>query len=130
MLSDLRAQILADSAVENLVGTRMYPTIAPQSAALPYITYQVISAFRQPTMLAPDNLPEKRIQIDAWGSTFSQAHAVAEAIRQAIDGFSGTMGSSPGTEVQGVFADTERTMYEPEPELHRVSRDYRIYARE
>jgi hypothetical protein len=130
MLSELRAYLIADTAVLALVSTRVWPTILPQSPVLPAVTYQVISAFRRPTLTTTDNLPEKRVQIDAWGKTFEQAHAVAEAVRKAIDGFQGTMGSSPGVEVSGIHAESERVGYEPDSKLHRESRDYMIWARE
>lgn len=126
MLAELRAHVLEDETVSGLVGARMYPTALPQNATFPAISYQLVSEIRTPTMLHPDTLPEARVQIDAWGKTFAQAHAVAEALRECLDGFRGQM-DSPGIYVGGIFADTGRTFYESEPELHRVSRDYIIH---
>lgn len=127
MLSDLRAFLLADGTVAGLAGTRIYPSVLPQAPTFPAITYSTISAVRQNTMDGPDGLPSKRIQIDSWASTFSQALALADAIRERLDGHLGVMGA---TEVKGIFAAAERQLYESEPKLHRVSSDYIIWALE
>lgn len=127
MLSDLRTFLLADGTVAGLVATRIYPSVLPQAPTLPAITYSTISAVRDHTMAGPDGLPSKRIQIDAWGSTFAQVAALADAIRERLDGHLGAMGS---TEVKGVFASTERHLYESETKLYRVSMDYIVWHRE
>lgn len=41
--SDIVALLKADSTVAGLVGTRIYPELAPQTATLPYLVYQVLS---------------------------------------------------------------------------------------
>lgn len=125
MLSDLRTFVLADGTVAGLVALRMYPSVLPQAPTLPAITYNTISAIRQNTMDGPDGLPSKRIQIDSWGSTFAQAVSLADAIRQRLDGYRGTMGS---TEIKGVFANTERQLYDPDPKLYRISMDFVIWS--
>lgn len=124
MLSDLRTFLLADGTIAGLVATRIYPSILPQSPTLPAITYSTVSASRQNTMDGPDGLPSKRIQIDAWSSSFAQAAALSNAIRVRIDGYRGAMG---GSTIKGVFADTERQLYDSEPKLHRMSSDFIIW---
>jgi hypothetical protein len=127
MLTELRQFIIADATVEDLIGTRMYPTTLPQSVELPAVSYQLVSAIRTPTMLHGDNLPEKRVQIDAWALTADEAREVAEAIRALFHYFvRGYIGDSPGVFVAGVFADSEREDYEPDTKLYRVSCDYRV----
>jgi hypothetical protein len=76
-----------------------------------------------------------RMQIDAYAQTTDAADALARAVKERIDGQQGlwTYGSnSPldAVEIQGVFSDTARTDYQSEPELFRVSRDYRIFFSE
>jgi hypothetical protein len=127
MLNELRQHIIADPAVEQLIGSRMYPVTLPQAVELPAVTYQVISATRTPTMLHGDNLPSKRIQIDAYSLDSSEAQAVVDAIREVFQFFvRGTIGDSPGIFVAGVFADTEQQLYEPDTKLYRVSIEFRI----
>jgi hypothetical protein len=127
MLSDLRTFLLADSTVDGLVDTRMYPDALPQAPVMPAIVYTEISAARVPTMDGPDGLPAIRVQIDAWAATALGAQALADAIRQRLDGHSGAMSS---TTVRGIFADTQRTFYDSEPKLYRKQCDYIIWALE
>jgi hypothetical protein len=124
MLDDLRTFLMADADVLAAASTRIYPTALPQKPSFPAATYNVISATRSPTMQHGDVLPSKRLQIDAWGSSFADAQELGEAIRVALDGYRGDMGD---TTVAAIFADTERTSYESEPKLYRVSRDYFIW---
>lgn len=130
MLADLRTFILADGTVAGLIGNRLYPHKLLQGAPFPAVTYQVISEVRGHKMNGPDGLPATRVQIDCWGRTFASVSAIAAAILAHLDGYRGQLNGSPSTEVQGIFADQQRTMYESEPELHRISRDYIIYHEE
>lgn len=130
MLDDLRAFILADSTVLSLVSARMYPHKLPQSPTVPAISYEVISEVRGHTMGGRDKLPATRVQIDAWATTYAQASQLGDAILFRLDAYRGLLNGSPSTEVSGVFADTQRTMFDSEPELHRVSRDFFLFHRE
>lgn len=132
MLAELRAYILADSTVAGLIGTRLYPITMPQKPTLPAVTYQVVSATRQPTMDHNDNLPMTRVQIDCWALSFFDAMAVDDAIRTLFHDFARSEigGGSPSVLVAGVFAEDERHDYEPDTFLYRVSRDYKIFHRE
>ena len=126
MLDDLRTFIIGDTAVQALISSRMYPTMLPQAVTLPALTYQVVSATRAPTMRHNDNLPTKRIQIDAWSRSVDEARAVAEAIRALFHYYE--RGDITG--VQGVFLQDEREDYEPDTLLYRVSRDYMVHHAE
>lgn len=129
--ADLRAFVLADGTVASMIGTRMHPVLLPQAPTLPALTYSTISAIRGHTMQGPDGLPETRIQIDSWAATYSAAAALAGAVRRRLDGHSGSIGTgSPQTVVQAIFADTERALHESEPELYRISADYRVWFEE
>jgi hypothetical protein len=98
---------VAQSGITDLVGTRIYPTIAPTSATRPYAVYQIISEAREPHMAAASELVSKRVQVTCYGSTPDSAEAVAEAFRAEMDGYSGdTMGSGDNaTAVRRVLLD-------------------------
>jgi hypothetical protein len=125
--SDLRTYLIAAespaNAVQALISTRMYPVVLPQNVTFPAASYTTISAVRGHTMQGPDNLPAQRVQIDAWALTYAQARALADAIRERIDGFRDAMGS---TAVQGIFFDTERHLHETDDSTHifRISQDF------
>jgi hypothetical protein len=128
--ADLRAYIVDNaSPVKALINTRMYPIVVPQSPTFPLITYSTISAIRGHHMTGPDRLPTQRMQIDAWATTFAVARSLADAIRERIDSFKGLMTS---TEVQGIFFDTERHLYEQDGSTvyFRISQDFLCWFEE
>lgn len=131
MESALRNFIISDTAVAALVGSRMYPGRLPQAATFPAITYSTVSVVRGHNMQGPEGMPFTRLQLDMWGESFSDARAVAEAVRLRLDGFAGDIGSPPSVTIVGAFYETERTEgFEPEPDLYRISVDYQIVSRE
>jgi hypothetical protein len=76
-----------------LISTRTYLERIPQGATLPCLTYQRIST---PRLLAHDTsgsagTAHPRFQFDAWATTYSSAKAITDALRAALNGFSGTI---------------------------------------
>lgn len=132
----LRAFLLADTTVANLVGTHMYPLRLPQKPTLPALVYQRISGERIGQFKGLASAAEPRYQIDAWTDPntggVSGALALGSAVRQALEGFTGTWSDadSPGVSafVQVRFI-TERDQFEPDilGGLCRHSADYFIF---
>lgn len=84
------AVLTGDAGVSALVGTRIYPLVVPQDASLPAIAYQRVSGGPTYTQDGDANLTPARFQFTCLGSSYSQAKAVATAVRAAISGASGT----------------------------------------
>jgi hypothetical protein len=126
----LRDYLIADSGLQALIGSRLHPQILPQSPTLPAMTYQMISTTPHHTLQGVVALSRYRIQFDSWAPTLLAVEAVNDALRAALDGFSGGLGGSPPTlTVQGAFLVTERDWpYESEPELFRRSADYYVWV--
>lgn len=71
-------------------------------------------------------------EIDCWADSYSGADTLAEAVRQELQGFSGTMGSDT---VTSVTLDDEEDAYEPPDDgsdegIFRITLRYRIQYRE
>jgi hypothetical protein len=132
----LRAYLLGDATIAAAVGgTRVFPTVLPQGVKATSIVYNVISEVTDHHTQGPSGLVMVRVQVDAYALTTDAADALARAVKERIDGFAGVWAygsSSPpdSVEIQGCFADTARTDYQSDAELHRVSRDYRIHFSE
>jgi hypothetical protein len=120
----LREWLLTNSNIAAVVGTRIYPVILGQGATDPSIVYNLISELNDHHMEGPSGLVMVRMQIDAYAQLHDDAAELANLVKEALDGYSGLMGT---VQVQGVFADTARTDYQSDPNLHRVSRDYLIH---
>jgi hypothetical protein len=81
----LVTRLLADATVAAAVGTRIYPLVAPQGAAMPHIVYQRISGPRVHTHQGSD-LAHPRFQFACNAATYAAAKALANAVREELDG--------------------------------------------
>jgi len=57
---------------------------------VPAVTYQQISGVRDQTLSGPSGCVECRFQINCWAKSYKEADQLAEAVRGALDGYSGT----------------------------------------
>ena len=83
----------AVAGVTALVSTRIYPDQGPQKPTDPYITFRVVSERHEHHMTAAAGGVFARVQIDCWSRTSEDAAAVGEAVRNALQGWTGTAGS-------------------------------------
>lgn len=117
----VRAELAADAAVTALVGERIYPQVAPQGAAPPYVVMTVVSDVPSNTFdgSPATRLVQSRIQVDCYARMYREARAVADA----VDGVLGAL-SRPD-----LIAQREMTQesYENDAELHRVSMDFLVW---
>lgn len=114
--SAIYAELVGDAGVAALIGTRLYPKKAPSSAPplSARVTYELLQEDRQPHLGGPSLLLTATFLFTAWGSTDIIADDVSEALRSAIDGKRGTIGTGGNTAtVQKVFL-TDRRDREPE----------------
>lgn len=76
--------------VTDLVSTRIYPNILEQGAVMPAITYQQTSGPRDEVMDGPSGLVDSSFGIIVYSGDYSEVRTVANVIRKALDGYSGT----------------------------------------
>lgn len=80
----------ANSGVTDLVGTRIFPEIAEQEAATPFIVYQLLSVDPEDTHDGPSKLDEVRFEFLCYADTYDTAADVGVKVRAALDRVSGT----------------------------------------
>ncbi len=116
------AQLTSAADVAALVGTRVYPLIQPQPAIAPSIVYQVVIDTPLNTLDGCNaaDIYQSRVQIDAYGNTYAEAQAVADAANAVF----GSQKSQRFTSVRL----TRRDLYESDTKLHRVSMDFSIWS--
>lgn len=100
----LRSALIANATVAGLVSTRVYPVVAPASAALPFVTWRRVAIRRQQTLGAPMGMPVTSVEYSIYGATYEQAREVADAMRSVLDGYGGT---SNNTEVKQTSLEQE-----------------------
>ena len=85
--------LTGDATVLALTSTRVRPVVALQGASLPYVIYQQISGPRYHTTSGPIGMADTLYQVNCWASTYSDMKTLSEAVRKAMDGYSGTIAS-------------------------------------
>ncbi|MGI4822249.1 MAG: DUF3168 domain-containing protein [Janthinobacterium lividum] len=68
-----------------LVGTKIYPLVAPQGKPRPYICYQVIDQIGNATMTC-DLDDDARVQVSIFADTYDEVCAISQATRKALHG--------------------------------------------
>lgn len=79
------------SSINTLVGTRIYPRVVPPGVSKPAIAYQVISESRGYQMDGQTGLTNTRMQLTIVAESVSQMDTLAEACRQVLSGYRGTV---------------------------------------
>ena len=125
--SALYSRLTAVSGVTALVSTRIYPNVIPQNAAMPVIAYQVISTDRNYRHAGQSNNAMPRIQITVEAASYSSAVAVCAAVRAALSGYKGTVGT---VVIGGIFLETEYDGYNLDTDTTVRRQDYTIEWKE
>lgn len=131
----LRAFLLSDAAIAATVGDRIYPNVLEQGIKHTSIVYSRISGLGDHWMQGPTGLNRPRYQIDCWSLAPGDASALADLVKEHLDGYRGPMpyGTNSPQDfitVQGVFFTDERDDFDTESQMFRMSRDYFIWFRE
>ena len=122
----IRYILINDSTVKDIT-TRCYPVTIPQSPQYPLILYTKITGMRDHHLRGPSGHAHPRFQVEAWSKTYTEAKTLADAIRGALDGYSGLVEE---TFIGSCLIESERDDYQKEIEVHRVIQDYFIWHTE
>lgn len=97
--------LLSNAApVTALVGTRIYPGIAPEGTAAPWIVYELISNNRQPAIdaQAASHVTRSRVQVNLAAVAYATIKAMRATVIAATQFQRGTIG---GVSVISVLPD-------------------------
>lgn len=124
----LREFLLGLSAISTLVDAeRIYAVTVPQNERQDSIAIAEISGTGHHHMQGASAIGERRVQIDCWAQDPDRARTLANLVQDRIDGYRGPMGSGQHlVQVQGVFFDSAREIFDADAELYKASRDYRL----
>lgn len=133
--ADLRTYLLGDSNLTAKVSTRIYPLHLPQDATLPAIIYRWVSDTEGFNLDGADGLVSPRIQFDVFSETYTEMETVSDLLKTRLNGFRGTIASSPPRQIQGIFFDSTRDFFEEGGDqgsgsgvgMYRRSTDYFVH---
>lgn len=119
--ADMYTYLSTHATLMAQVADRIFPHNAPTDTPMPYINYFLITEDGQHQLLAAAGIANPTIQFDIWGKNSIQRYDTLEALRNVIDGFRGTWGS---TEILAV-SQTRKNYDVEEPDDGSQQRDYR-----
>lgn len=90
----LRSALTASTAVTTLIGSRIYPVLAPATASMPLVTWRRTGIERQQTLSAPSGMPRVSVEFSIYGTTYENAREIADAMRVVLDGYGGSQGTT------------------------------------
>lgn len=93
MIADnLYTYMAAQSAITNIVSTRIYPLILPQKPTYPAVTYSEDDSNYTESFTGQTDHVQSIFQIDAWARTYAGATTLGEAIRTSLQNTTGSFG--------------------------------------
>lgn len=100
----LRAALIGNAAVASMVGSRVYPLLAPKTSSLPFITWRRAGITREHTLAGPMGMPNVSVEMQAFAATYEDARELADRVRLVLDGYGGTVNN---VEVRNVSLENE-----------------------
>jgi hypothetical protein len=127
-----RSALVADTAVAALLGSRVFPVLAPASAAQPFATYRRSGVLRQQTLSGPMGMPTVNMALDLYAETYEAVRDLADKCRKVLDGYGATLNN---VEVKHVSLQNEADGFVQLaggelPPVYSVSQTYAILWQE
>jgi hypothetical protein len=120
-LQAVRDVLVADATVTALVDSRIYPQVAPDGVARPFVILRLVSAVPYHTHdgAPADLLEAARVQVDSYGTEYAATHTLASAVDDVVGGLVGpTLSATRESLTDG---------YEDETALFFVRADYFVH---
>lgn len=85
-------KLASTPAVARLVGFQVYPIAVPKTGAtMPLIAYRRVNILRESTLAGPLFQPVVSLQISCWAMSYDAVRDLADEVRLALDGHTGTL---------------------------------------
>ena len=110
-----------DAGVSAVVGNKVYPQIAAQGAAFPFIVYVLQDNSPSDTKSGVSTLDEIRYDIVAAAETYASLSSLTERIRLALDRYTGTVNGIVIDSIQFIDLDVDN---DPATETYVSSSEY------
>lgn len=124
--------LVSSTAVTSVVGTRIYPLLAPASSALPFVVWRRTGIERSQTLGLPVGVPRVSVDYTVIATTYNQAREAADAMRLTLDGYGGSV---ENTVVEQVSLENEVDDFvtlagADQPPSYSVTQSYDVWWRE
>lgn len=128
----LRTALVGSTAVSSLVSSRIYPVVAPATAAVPYITWRRTGIERQHSLSGPIGTPVVTVEFSLYGETYEAARNLADRTRLVLDGYGGTVDNVEvkHVELQNEFDDFVQLSGGDLPPVYQVTQTFTVLWQE
>jgi hypothetical protein len=88
--------LVSTPGVARIVGFQVYPIAVPKTgASLPFIVYRRSNIARESTLTGgPLFMPTVNLQIASWALSYDTVRTLADEVRLALDGHTGTLANA------------------------------------
>ena len=126
----IKVIISANAGANALLYGRVYPGVIDTGRGFPAIAVTRASTEANATKTGVSNVDFVRVQLDIFARTYGEAEDVSEAVRAALDYYTGSVVSGADT-VNVDHIDYLGTIdnFENSPELHRVITEYIMHIK-
>ena len=94
VLEALYLELTTDTGLTALTGTRIYAANRPELCAYPSLEYSIISENHEEALNCVPGWCSYSFQVDCYARTYTSSRAVAEQIRNVVQGRTGMFGQS------------------------------------
>jgi hypothetical protein len=85
-------KLASSPGVARLTGFQIYPIAVPKTGAtMPLIAYRRVNILRESTLSGPMFQPVVSLQISCWALSYDVVRELADEVRLALDGHTGTL---------------------------------------
>jgi hypothetical protein len=115
-------RLSAEPTVIAIVGQKIYPDLTPQDVQYPFCVYTITNSIPVDYKDGQSNLEEINIQIDCYTQSYDLTQELANAVRNNLDRFSGSVN---GVNVQTIkYISSDSQVYNPILNVYWMSVDF------
>lgn len=118
------ALLAADATVAAAVGTRIFPDMATQDAAYPFLVYMVDETEPADTKEGPASMDLVDVSLMIYHTKYTDGQDLAEAARSALDRKSGTIGGLSIQEIR--FAGQRSAQMDWDKHIFIIHQSYQV----
>jgi len=124
--------MVSDASVTSMVGHRVYPHLAQAGDSFPFVTWRRTGISREQTLGNPMGVPTVSVSVSIYAVTYLAARKIADAIRDALDGYGGTFDNTEVKRASLTSESDEVVVLEGSevPTAYSVSQDYEVLWQE
>lgn len=128
----LRSALVGNTAVTAMVGTRIYPVLAPATAPLPLVTWRRAGIQRSQTLAAPMGVPQVSVEYQIYAGTYEAARDIADAMRLVLDGYRGVVDNTTvrQTSLENEVDEFVQLQGSDLPAVYQITQTYDVWWQE